>query len=136
MADDTSPHPIILFDGVCNLCNGLVQFVIRRDTRDVFRFGSLQSSKAQELLKRAEADSTGLTTIVVLEGGDVFTESEAVLRIAKELGGAWKLFTVFNAVPKFIRDRLYRIVSRMRYRVFGKRQSCMVPTPELTAKFL
>lgn len=136
MREDNSSHPIILFDGVCNLCNGFVQFVITRDKRDVFRFGSLQSSKAQELLKRVEPDSNGFTTIILLEGEKISTESDAVLRIAQGLGGAWKLFYVFIFVPKTFRDGLYRIVSRMRYRVFGKRESCMVPTPDLINKFI
>lgn len=115
---DSTFHSIILFDGVCNLCNGFVQFVIRRDKHDVFRFGSLQSEKAQELLKPFGSLGIDLTTIVLLEGNRIATESQAVLKISGKLTGGWSLLYWFSIVPKFIRDSLYRFVSRYRYLFF------------------
>ena len=127
---------IILFDGICNLCNGFVTFVIRRDKRNVFRFGSLQSEVAQKLLKRFGSENYDLTSIVLLDGQNIATESDAVLQIARELGGVWRLLYALIIVPKIVRDSVYRIVARYRYRIFGKRDSCMIPTPELMDKFI
>ena len=127
---------IILFDGVCNLCNGFVRFVIRRDDRNVFRFGSLQSDGAKKLLKPFGSEHLELTSIVLLDGGNISTGSDAVLKIARELRGMWSLLYAFIIVPKIIRDSVYRLVARYRYRVFGKRDSCMIPTPELRNKFI
>ncbi len=127
---------IILFDGICNLCNGFVQYVIRRDQRNVFRFGSLQSERARELLRPLGSPGTDLSTIVLLDGHEAVTESDAVLRIVGRLGGAWKLVSWFRIIPKPIRDGVYRLISRYRYAIFGRRDSCMVPTPELEDKFI
>lgn len=127
---------IIFFDGICNLCNGFVQFVIKRDERNVFRFGSLQSEGVQNLLKRFGSEYHDLTSIVLLDGQNIATESDAVLKIARELRGMWSLLYAFIIVPKIVRDSVYRIVARYRYRFFGKRDSCMIPTPELMDKFI
>lgn len=127
---------IILFDGVCNLCNGFVQFVIARDARHVFKFGSLQSEGARNLLKQFGSEHLGLTSIVLLDDQGIAIESDAVLKIARELRGMWSLFYVFMIVPKFVRDGAYRIVARRRYRFFGKRDSCMIPAPELMDRFI
>ena len=126
----------ILFDGVCNLCNGFVQFVIKRDRREVFTFGTLQSRKAQELLKQTGFGEGYLATVVVIEGQHAFVESDAVLMIARNLGGWWKALLVFTLVPTSIRDALYRTVARHRYRLFGRRETCMTPTAELMHRFL
>jgi predicted DCC family thiol-disulfide oxidoreductase YuxK len=131
-----SSHPIILFDGVCNLCNGFVQFILKRDTKDVFRFGSLQSEQAQLLLKQYAPKTIDLSTVVLLDGGTAATESDAVLLIAKKLGGVWSILYVFIILPKFVRDALYRFVARHRYKIFGQRDSCMIPTPEIQKKFI
>jgi predicted DCC family thiol-disulfide oxidoreductase YuxK len=136
LPQQTSPHPIILFDGVCNLCNGLVQRIISRDKKNVFKFGHLQSEKVRQMLKRFEPKTSGLTTIVLLEGETVTVESDALLKIVRKLGGAWSLLYLFIIVPKFIRDAVYRFVSRHRYRIFGRRDSCMVPSPEFLDKFI
>lgn len=136
MPEEISSHPIILFDGICNLCNGFVQFVIKRDTRDVFRFGSLQSEKVRQILKRFGSKGVDLTTIVLLDGEKIAFESDAVLKVAKKLGGAWSLLYLFIVIPKFVRDAVYRFISRHRYQMFGRRDSCMMPTPELLDKFI
>lgn len=127
---------IILFDGVCNLCNGFVNFVIPRDRQAKFRFGSLQSSAGQELLKAHSYKSESMTTVILLENNQLYTESTAVLKILRKLGGAWSLFYIFMVVPKFIRDFMYNLVSRHRYRLFGKREYCRIPTPELKNRFI
>ena len=133
---EISSHPIILFDGVCNLCNGFVQFVIRKDHRDVFRFGSLQSERTEKILKRLGSEHFDSTSIILLDVENIATESDAVLKIARKLHGIWSLLYSLIIVPKFVRDSVYRIVSRYRYHIFGKRESCMIPTPELMDKFI
>lgn len=129
-------HPIIFFDGVCNLCNSAVMWVIRNDKKDVFRFAPLQSVSVRVLLKDENINLDNLTSIVLLEDGKVYKRSTAGLRIAKRLGGWVSLMYVFILVPPFLRDGVYNFIARNRYRWFGKRQACMVPTPELRKKFL
>lgn len=127
---------IVLFDGVCNLCNGFVRFIIERDTKARFRFGTLQSAEAMELLRGSPIDPADLATVVYVRDGRTLTRSTAALCILGDLGGAWALCWAFMAVPPFIRDGVYRWVARNRYRWFGKRDTCMVPTPELRSRFL
>jgi predicted DCC family thiol-disulfide oxidoreductase YuxK len=131
-----SSHPLILFDGMCNLCNGLIRCILRLDRKDVFRFGLLQSDNVQKTLRRYELKISGLASIVLLEGERITVESDAVLRIARYLGGGWSLVYLFIIVPKFIRDNVYRIISRHRYWLFGKRDVCMIPSPEVLDKFI
>lgn len=132
----------ILFDGVCTLCNGLVQFVVRHDARGYFRFAALQSELGQELLAAhgqppAEAGPAGPESVILLEGGQLYSHSAAVLRIMRQLGGPWRLAAaVGEQLPQRGRDALYRLVARHRYRWFGRQESCLVPTPELRARFL
>ena len=133
---NSSSHPIILFDGVFTLCNGFVQFVIKRDHRNVFRFGSLQSESARQILMLLGSEHRDLTSIVLLDDEDIATESDAVLKIARKLHGLWSLHYSFVIVPRIVRDTMYRIVSRYRYRIFGKMDSCMIPTPELLDRFI
>ena len=127
---------IILFDGVCNLCNGFVQFVIRHDKKNKFRFGSLQSDNAKKLLEPFHFPVQELKTIVLVEDGKLFLRSRAVLRIASQLDGAWKFSAVLYIFPSFISDAVYNLVSKYRYKFFGKRDSCMVPTPDLKSRFI
>ena len=129
-------HPVLLFDGVCNLCNGWVQLVIRNDPEGRFRFAALQSEKGQELLKQYGLPHEQFTTLVFIENGKVYTRSSAALRIAKQLNGAWPLLYAFSVVPAFLRDGVYNLVAGNRYAWFGKQESCMLPTPELKARFL
>jgi predicted DCC family thiol-disulfide oxidoreductase YuxK len=127
---------VILFDGVCNLCNGFVQFIIKRDTKKKFRFASLQSDAAKDLIEKHHLDSFQLKTVIFIQCNIVYTQSSAVLHIAKALGGFWKLLYVGIIVPKSIRDYLYKFVSKKRYEWFGKSATCMMPTAELQERFL
>ena len=134
---DTHSHPVLLFDGVCNLCNGFVQFVIKRDSKARFRFAALQSNSAQALLEQAGyANREDLDTVVLIENGKIYTHSDVALQVTGKLGGLWPLFSIFWVLPKFIRDAIYNWVARNRYRWFGKREACMIPTPELRERFI
>ena len=127
---------IVLFDGICNLCNGMVAFVIARDPDGRFAFGALQSDAARALLRRASAPEPLPDSIVLLEDGRVFTKSTAALRIARGLQFPWPLASAFLAVPRPVRDWLYDAVARNRYRWFGQRDVCMMPTAELQRRFI
>jgi predicted DCC family thiol-disulfide oxidoreductase YuxK len=127
---------VILFDGVCNLCNGFVQFVIERDPVGRFRFGPLQSAAARELIAAGAASGTMLDSLVLVEGGRVFRQSSAALRVLRRLTFPWPLAYVLIVVPSPFRDWIYRIVARNRYRWFGRRDACMVPTPALRQRFI
>jgi predicted DCC family thiol-disulfide oxidoreductase YuxK len=134
-------NPIVLYDGVCGLCNHLVQFLLKRDTRDRFRFASLQSEFANRLLTRHGVDPHDLDTVYVVKNYGQSSEtllarSDAILYMLKQLGGIWKLAGVGRVLPKVLRDAVYKIVARNRYRVFGKHESCMLPEPKHRAKFL
>lgn len=129
-------NPVILFDGVCNLCNGFVQFVIAHDEKGVFRFASLQSEVATEILARHGLPTNQLSTVVLSEGDRFFTKSDAALRVAKRLSGVVSLAGVFLVLPKFVRDWGYDLVAKNRYRLFGKKESCWLPTPDLKQRFL
>jgi predicted DCC family thiol-disulfide oxidoreductase YuxK len=133
---DTSPEkPVILFDGVCNLCNSSVNFVIDRDPQGTIYFAPLQSEYARKILEKHQIGME-LNTIVLLEGGKVYDRSTAALRVARLLNGPWPLLYGSILIPRFIRDGVYRWIARNRYKWFGKTQACRVPTPELQARFL
>jgi predicted DCC family thiol-disulfide oxidoreductase YuxK len=129
---------IILFDGVCNFCNASINFVIRHDKKNIFKFASLQSEIAKTLIPSSalEGEDAHLNSIVYLENGRLYTKSTAVLRILKKLGGFYSLAYAFIVVPPFIRNFVYDSIARNRYKWFGKRENCMVPTAEVRAKFL
>lgn len=128
---------IILFDGVCNLCNGAVQFVIKRDKKDVFRYAALQSEIGQKLVAERGIDNNKIDSIILIEPGlAYYTKSDAALEITKDLGGGWSLLSIFQWIPKVFRNWVYDLVARNRYKWFGRKDQCMVPTPELQAKFL
>ena len=127
---------IILFDGICNLCNNAVKFVLRRDRNSVFKFASLQSDVAKKLLRNTEVPDIDSGTFVLIENGAIYTRSTAALKVCKHLSGLWPLITVFWIVPRFIRDWVYNLISKNRYKWFGKRDTCMIPTPEVENKFL
>lgn len=132
-----SGKKIILFDGVCNLCNSSVQFVIKRDNKDLFRYAALQSEVGQQLVAERHIDTRQVDSIILIERGVAYyTKSDAALEIAKDLGGLWKMSAIFTWVPRSIRNAVYDFVARNRYKWFGKKEACMVPTPELKAKFL
>jgi predicted DCC family thiol-disulfide oxidoreductase YuxK len=125
-------RPVILFDGVCNLCTGSVQFVIERDSRKRFRFASLQSPVAERLLGQRD----DLESMILVQDGKTYRKSGAALRIARQLDGLWPLLALFLVVPRFLRDAVYDWIGRRRYRMFGKRDTCWVPRPELAERFL
>ena len=129
-------HPIILFDGVCNLCNGAVQFVIERDKNQRFRFASLQSKTGQEYQQKAGLSLDRMDTILLVENGQIYQKSTAALRIARHLNALWSVMYIFIIVPVFIRDGIYDFIARNRYRWFGKQDSCWMPTPDLKSLFL
>ena len=132
----SSGRPLILFDGMCILCSGFIQYVLKLDKKDIFRFGLLQSENVRHMLRRYDPNISSLSSIVLVEGERIAVESDAVLKIARNLGGAWSLVYLFIIIPKFIRDGVYRIISRHRYRLFGKRDVCMIPSPEVLDKFI
>ena len=130
------PHAIVLFDGVCNFCNRSVNFVIKRDTRGYFRFAPLQTAKGGEIARKHGIDPERLETFVLVENGRAYRKSGAALRIARRLGGLYALAYGLIAVPPFMRDFFYDWFARRRYRWFGKREQCMVPSPEVRERFL
>ncbi|MCC6490725.1 MAG: thiol-disulfide oxidoreductase DCC family protein [Candidatus Hydrogenedentes bacterium] len=129
-------HPVILFDGVCNLCNASVQFVIRHDGSGRFRFAPLQSETGRNLLDRCGCAGGDLASVVLVEGDRCYRESTAALRVLRGCDGLWRMLYVGIVIPRFLRDAMYRLVARNRYRWFGTREQCMIPTPELRTRFL
>ncbi|MBX9806385.1 MAG: thiol-disulfide oxidoreductase DCC family protein [Flavobacteriaceae bacterium] len=128
---------IILFDGVCNLCDSAVQFVIQHDTKDVFRFVALQSDLGQEILKHIGINPKNIDSIILYEPGIAYYyKSKAALEIAKSLGGIWYYGTIFRIIPTGISNQLYDYIAKNRYKWYGKKESCMNPTKELQSKFL
>ncbi len=137
----TDPNAVVLYDGVCGLCNRLVQFLLKRDKHDRFRFASLQSEFAQDVMIRHGVDPHDLDTVYVVKDHKQPTEtllarSDAILYMLKQLGGIWSLTSVGGVLPRGLRDVVYKIVARNRYRVFGKHESCMLKEPQHRAKFL
>lgn len=128
--------PIILFDGVCNLCSSSVKFVIQKDRKAIFRFASLQSPIAKTLLEKVGFPTTHVPTIILVDKGRYFTESTAVLNIVLKLGIPWSLFYGLILVPKPIRDGAYRMIARNRYNWFGRTEQCMIPTADIQSRFL
>lgn len=132
-----SSKKIILFDGVCNLCNRSIQFIIKRDKKDEFRFTTLQGDLGRQLLQERNIDTAKVDSIILIEPGVAFyTKSTAALKIGDSFGGLWKIVNVLNLIPRQLRDIVYDWIARNRYRWYGKKDACMVPTPELRAKFL
>jgi predicted DCC family thiol-disulfide oxidoreductase YuxK len=127
---------IVLFDGVCNLCNGVVRFVIERDPRGRFQFATLTSATAARTLGSAAGPAPLPNSIVLIDDGRVFTRSDATLRLAKNLTFPWPLLYGLVVVPRGVRDRVYDFVARHRYSWFGRRDACMVPSPSIRARFL
>ena len=130
------PHAVILFDGVCNLCSGTVQFVLRRDKGGRFVFASLQSAAGRELLECCTPPGTALDTLVLVQDGRCLTRSDAALAVVRELRWPWSALGVFRIVPRFLRDRCYDWIAHHRYRWFGRRESCIVPSPDQRKRFL
>jgi predicted DCC family thiol-disulfide oxidoreductase YuxK len=135
-ASDAVVTRVVLFDGVCNLCNQSVLFVIKRDPQGKFKFAALQSSFAREQLKKNDLDSESLYSIMLLQEGKCYQRSRAALEIARQLTGLWPLLYGFIIVPPFLRNWVYDLIANNRYSMFGKKDECMIPTPELRARFI
>ncbi len=131
-------RPILLFDGICNLCNEGVRFLIDRDRRPggTFRYASLQSRVGQSLLREHGLPTEDFDSFVMIDEGQLLTKSTAALKVARRLGGVWALVAVFEVIPRFLRDPLYDLVARVRYRVFGRREHCRLPSAEEAILFL
>lgn len=129
-------HPVILFDGVCNLCSASVQFVIRHDPKHYFRFASLQGNFGQRILKEHDLPLQGSDSFILLENGNLYTRATAALRVCRKLNGAWPFMYGFIIVPPFIRNTVYDFVAKRRYKWFGKKETCWVPTAELQELFI
>jgi predicted DCC family thiol-disulfide oxidoreductase YuxK len=133
---DFKEEQVVLFDGVCNLCNGFVQFIIKRDPKARFKFAALQSELGQRLLVYANKNLPYTDSVVYLRKGQIMTRSTAALNIARDLGSIWQIVAVFLIIPAFLRDAIYDWTARNRYRIFGKQESCMVPSEALKQRFL
>lgn len=127
---------IVLFDGVCNLCNGAINFLIDHDKDNKLHFASLQSDFGQQALKDYGMKTNDFDTFVFLKNSEFFTRSQAALEVLKVVGGSWSALYVLRFVPTFLRDGVYKLIAKNRYRLFGQRDACRMPTPELKAKFL
>jgi predicted DCC family thiol-disulfide oxidoreductase YuxK len=129
-------NPVILFDGICNLCNASVQYVIKHDKKKLFRFASLQSSFGESVLKQYDLPVNTFNSFILLSDNKIYTRSTAALLVAKKVSGLIKLLYGFIIIPKFIRDFVYDIIAKNRYKWFRKKEACWVPTPELKSLFL
>lgn len=127
---------IILFDGVCNLCNGAINFIIKHDPKGIFKFASLQGETGKQLLAQYNIDPQETDSIVLIDNDQVSVKSSAALRIAKNLNQGYPLLFGFMIIPTFIRNGVYDFIAANRYKWFGKKESCMLPTPELRSRFL
>jgi len=130
------PHPIILFDGVCNFCNAGINFIINQDRKKVFRFAALQSEAGQKLLQQYNLPKEDFDSFVLIDEDSAYQSSTAGLRLYNKLSWYWKWTQVFWIVPKFIRDGVYNIIAKNRYKWFGKKESCMVPNQEIKDRFI
>ena len=129
-------QPVILFDGICNLCNRSIQYVIKNDKPASFKFASLQSATGRKLLKEFNLPGNELNSFVLIQDNKAYTRSTAALKVIKKLKGPVKLLYGFIIVPSFIRDAVYKLIAKNRYNWFGKKTECMIPTPELQNRFI
>lgn len=133
---DEVKQPVILFDGVCNLCSSTVQFILKRDKKDTFRFASLQSDFGQSVLQKFNLPENTFNSFLLYQNGKIYTKSTGALLVARQLSGAWKLLFAFIIIPSFIRNSVYNVIAEKRYSWFGKKEACWIPSPALKAKFL
>ena len=129
-------HPIILFDGVCNFCDGAVNFLLRQDKKNIFRFAPLQSEAGQMLLNRYGLKHEDFESFILIDKGKVYQKSVAALRVMNKLPWYWKEVQLFWIVPAFLRNAIYDFIARNRYAWFGKKDRCMIPTAEMRGRFL
>lgn len=128
--------PVVLFDGVCNLCNNAVQFILRNDKRKVFYFSSLQSNFGKQFMADSGLSGHFPDSVILYDNGQIYVRSDAIIRIAEILGGFYSLAVVFRIIPKSMRDSIYNFIANHRYSWFGKRESCMIPDPGLSDRFM
>ena len=132
-----SDAPVVLFDGVCNLCDAMVQELIKKDTNDVFRFVALQSELGQKITKHIGVDTSKVDSIIFYEPGHAYyVKADAAIQIAKSIGGVYSLLSMFSVFPAWLKNGAYDFVARNRYQWYGKKKECMIPSPETKAKFL
>lgn len=131
-----SSYPIILFDGVCNFCNDTINTIINLDQKGVFKFAPIQSEIGQRYLEMYGHPKNDLSTVVLVCDGRLYTKSDAALQTFKHLGGWWRFLRIFTVVPRPFRNIVYNFIAKNRYKWFGKKESCMIPTPEVQARFL
>jgi predicted DCC family thiol-disulfide oxidoreductase YuxK len=129
-------HKVILFDGICNLCNASVNFIIKRDKNDTFRFAALQSDVGKKLVLKFNIDTANTDSIILIDEDKSYIKSTAALHISKTLSGGYPLFFAFIIIPQFLRNWVYDYIAKNRYKWYGKKESCMIPTPTLKDKFL
>ncbi|MCC6463224.1 MAG: thiol-disulfide oxidoreductase DCC family protein [Saprospiraceae bacterium] len=134
--DSNFNFPVLLFDGVCNLCNASVQWILAHDKTGRFRFAALQSDAGQALLARFGLEQENFDTVVLVEGEQIFTRSDAALEVLRRVGSPWSWLSVLRWMPRPLRDRVYNWIARNRYRWFGRQQECWLPQPEWKARFL
>lgn len=127
---------VLLFDGICNFCNGTVNFIIKRDHKDKFCFASLQSNVGQELLKTFNLPTNDFDTFVLVEGKKYYIKSTAALKVLKKLGGVWSFLYILIIIPRPLRDIVYNLIAKNRYKWFGKKEQCILPAPDIKKKFL
>jgi predicted DCC family thiol-disulfide oxidoreductase YuxK len=127
---------LILFDGVCNFCNAAVQMVIEIDRQKIFKFAAIQSELGQQLYRQHGLDPSDIQTLMLVNGDRISIESDAVLEVLSQLDGGWQFLTAFQVLPQPLRDWAYREFARQRFRLFGRRETCMMPTPELQERFI
>lgn len=129
-------HPIILFDGICNFCNGWVNYIIKRDTNSFFKFAALQSKEGKKLLQEYQLSSEDINSVIVIFQQKVFIKSDAALFIAKHISGVVYIFSFFTFLPLSFRNSIYDYIAKNRYTWFGKKETCMIPTPAVKSRFL
>lgn len=132
----TEQHYLVIFDGICNFCNGAVNFIINRDPEAKFKFSPIQSKLSQEIIKKHGVANVGIDTFLLVKNGRCYIWTDAAMEISKDLSGSWYLFNIFRVIPSSARDYLYRVFARNRYKLFGKSDNCMVPTEELRSRFV
>jgi predicted DCC family thiol-disulfide oxidoreductase YuxK len=135
-ADSALNGPVILFDGVCNLCNGSVNFIIRRDPQAKLKFASLQSEFGQQQIKKFDLPGSEWNSVLLIKNGQLYQKSDAALQIVRMLTGFWPILYAFKILPVFIRDFIYDWIAKNRYRWFGRQEECMIPTPDMKARFV
>ena len=133
---DTAKHPVILFDGICNFCNGAVNFTLKQDKRKALRFAALQAAAGQQLLQQFQLPQQDFNSFYFIEADKVYSSSTAALRVCRYFSWYWQWLQLFWIIPAFIRNGLYNLVARNRYRLFGQKEACMIPTPDVRQRFL